>query len=572
MIEDVGNTVTYNGNGSATEFAYQFKILNKTDIKVILTDSDGTETLLTKDYYVDSEKNIVCYPGYATGAEIPESEQPPVLPTGWKLTIYRDVPITQETDLPGQYPFNAVEDMGDKLTILCQQLADGVNRSLKTSISDNSDLDITVPWQAGKSFRISEDGTKLELTDDPAKVTPQVQSLLSQTQAQAQIATANATAAANSASSANVYAANAKSYMETTKDYSENVNVFVPSVSSAGVLSWTNKAGLDNPTSVNIKGEKGEQGIQGLTGPKGEKGDTGAAATITIGTVTTGDAGTDASVTNVGTTSAAIFNFTIPRGEDGKDGGITIDSTLSTTSTNPVQNKVITNALAGKADASALATVATSGSYNDLTNKPTIPAAITVDSEVSSTSTNPVQNKAIYITIRDAIVELKKVIVTKANIADLATVATSGSYNDLSDKPNEYVLPQATADILGGIKVGDGLSVLDGLLSATASAANTGGIVAANLADNGYVKFANGLIVQWGNYTKGTRNTTIILPIATSATYAVIAVARTTNTVGCTGSQSCQYVSNVTTTSFQAGSYDSSNGYAGFWWMSIGKI
>lgn len=42
-----------------------------------------------------------------------------------------------------------------------------------------------------------------------------------------------------------------------------------------------------------------------------------------------------------------------------------------------------------------LASVATSGSYNDLTDKPTIPAASTVDSELSSTSTNPVQNKVI---------------------------------------------------------------------------------------------------------------------------------------------------------------------------------
>ena len=36
-----------------------------------------------------------------------------------------------------------------------------------------------------------------------------------------------------------------------------------------------------------------------------------------------------------------------------------------------------------------------SGSYNDLTNKPTIPAAVTVDNALSSTSANPVQNKVI---------------------------------------------------------------------------------------------------------------------------------------------------------------------------------
>ena len=76
---------------------------------------------------------------------------------------------------------------------------------------------------------------------------------------------------------------------------------------------------------------------------------------------------------------------------------------------------------------------------------------------------------------------------------------------------------------------------------------------------------------QWGVYTTGKHNVTITLPIATSVTYAVIAVARTTNSIGCTGSQNCQYVSNVTSKTFQAGSYDAGNGYAGFWWLSISK-
>lgn len=44
---------------------------------------------------------------------------------------------------------------------------------------------------------------------------------------------------------------------------------------------------------------------------------------------------------------------------------------------------------------SNLAKVATSGSYNDLSNKPTIPKAVTVDTELSGTSTNPPQNKTV---------------------------------------------------------------------------------------------------------------------------------------------------------------------------------
>lgn len=178
----------------------------------------------------------------------------------------------------------------------------------------------------------------------------------------ASTATAKATAAADSASAANNYAANAK-------NYSENVNVFIPSVSATGVLSWTNRAGLDNPASVNIKGDKGDkgdtgaQGIQGVKGDKGDKGDTGAqglkgdkgdtgatgapgaAATISIGNVYTGAPGTNVSVSNSGTSTNAILDFTIPRGNPGADGGVTVDAELSSTSTNPVQNKVVKTAI-----------------------------------------------------------------------------------------------------------------------------------------------------------------------------------------------------------------------------------
>ena len=58
-----------------------------------------------------------------------------------------------------------------------------------------------------------------------------------------------------------------------------NGTTFTPSVSSAGVLSWSNNGGLNNPTSVNIKGPKGDTGATGApgaTGPKGDKGNTGA--------------------------------------------------------------------------------------------------------------------------------------------------------------------------------------------------------------------------------------------------------------------------------------------------------
>ncbi len=50
----------------------------------------------------------------------------------------------------------------------------------------------------------------------------------------------------------------------------------------------------------------------------------------------------------------------------------TVDSSFVANSTNPVQSKVIKEALDLKANAADLATVATSGSYDDLTDKPTL--------------------------------------------------------------------------------------------------------------------------------------------------------------------------------------------------------
>lgn len=95
---------------------------------------------------------------------------------------------------------------------------------------------------------------------------------------------------------------------------------------------------------------------------------------------------------------------------------ITVDNALDALSTNPVENNVIYTALQAKANTSSLSTVATSGSYADLSNKPTIP-----------TKTSDLTNDSDFV-----------------ESTDLATVATSGSYSDLSSKPT---IPSKTSDL-----------------------------------------------------------------------------------------------------------------------------
>lgn len=65
---------------------------------------------------------------------------------------------------------------------------------------------------------------------------------------------------------------------------------------------------------INISAGSTQRGAQGIPGKDGE------AATIELGTVSTGDPGSDVIITNSGTPNAAVFNFTIPRGSQGEQG------------------------------------------------------------------------------------------------------------------------------------------------------------------------------------------------------------------------------------------------------------
>lgn len=78
----------------------------------------------------------------------------------------------------------------------------------------------------------------------------------------------------------------------------------------AGHYLWTKITFSDGKVAYSVA-------RQGNDGKNGTNGSNGAAATISVGTVTSG---TTASVTNVGTSSAAKFNFVLPKGDKGDPG------------------------------------------------------------------------------------------------------------------------------------------------------------------------------------------------------------------------------------------------------------
>jgi len=116
--------------------------------------------------------------------------------------------------------------------------------------------------------------------------------------------------------------------------WSKQVNLKGPAGENSTVPGPANTLTIGTVTdgdtaSATITGTAPDQTLN-LTLPKGDPGDDGAAATITIGTVTTGSAGSSASVINSGTSDAAVLDFTIPRGDTGASGSGTGDMVAAT--------------------------------------------------------------------------------------------------------------------------------------------------------------------------------------------------------------------------------------------------
>lgn len=378
-------SVTYNGTGSQTRFDFPFDYLRKSFVRVSV-DNEPMDN--TADYTIDS-RTVVFHDAppsnsviriyretdtsrlvvwadasvlKASDMTIQQVQQLHILEeandwtktnsivlndegNAWQGRNYRVSNVSDPTEAQDVVTKNYLENTEDSfvqrmnaIKTQTEQFANTAGNN-KDSAYKSAQAASTSAASAAESARLAE-GYKTEAENAKSNAslyatnakTSADNAAASKEAAQSAATTASnfASDARNSAGEAKTYKDNAKTYMDNAKNYSENVNVFLPSVSSAGVLSWTNKAGLTNPASVNIKGAKG---------------DTGTAASIKIGSVTTGAAGSAASVTNSGTASNVVLNFTLPRGKDGKDGGVTVDAELSATSVNPIQNKAVKDAI-----------------------------------------------------------------------------------------------------------------------------------------------------------------------------------------------------------------------------------
>ena len=225
-------------------------------------------------------------------------------------------------------------------------------------------------------------------------------------------------------------------------------------------------------------------------------------------------------------------------------------------------------------DQADLATVAKTGSYNDLKDKPTIPegadltgyakeswvegkgyttmaeveakgyltehqslANYALKSELPTFKTdlhgnvykiNSKDISALYDGNGDSISS------TYAKTANLSTVATSGSYEDLTNKPNlfsgnyqdltnkptipdAYTLPVASTDTLGGVKVdGSTITIADGVIS---SAGGSGSGVEAGT--DTVVEDGKLSTIYGGSYTRATKDYAMTIKSNTTTTVTI---------------------------------------------------
>lgn len=398
----------YVGNGSTRTFPFTFECPAEHPeyIKVYLMQDDGT-ALATSDYQLDMDARQITYP--SSGAALSE---------GKKLVIMRELPLQQMMNLVNNGPYFAedVELAFDENVMAMQQIAEKLNRSIIMSVDIDGDAFVNeVPFEAGKSFRIADDGKSIVLTEDPARVLPTVQNLATAAETSAKQARFNAESAANHVRAAERASQNAEEYADKAKEYSKNVNVFVPSVDDSGNLAWTNKAGLANPATVNIKGPQGAQG---------EKGDPGTGITIkgkydSLSALQAAHPKADEGDAYMAGTNLYVWNGSAwidcgnIKGDKGDKGDAGDTGAAGPQGPQGVQGLQGLQGPAGNAATITVGSVTTSapGTAAKVTNSGTSSAVVldfvlpkgkdgadggvTVDEALSDTSVNPVQNRAV---------------------------------------------------------------------------------------------------------------------------------------------------------------------------------
>ena len=129
----------YIGNGKTTKFAFQFPILEASHLKVVKQVSAapaGGAVQPSDEVVIPSTEYTVSGVGAPNGGEVTFKTAPA---SGEKIALVRDTPITQlyqYTELDS-FPAESHENALAKLTLICQELAEGLSRAIVVGVTDD---------------------------------------------------------------------------------------------------------------------------------------------------------------------------------------------------------------------------------------------------------------------------------------------------------------------------------------------------------------------------------------------------------------------------------------------------
>lgn len=258
-LETTVSKAVYTGNGATTEFPFSFKVWEKDQILVSVTDAQGY-VQETGEYSVTLS---------AGGGTVSYLHAGAPLPSGWKLALTRDMPFTQEDDYITGTRFDpeVIETALDKATAERQQLREQLQRAVILPPTSDEDPVMMAEQllQAEKSARASAAAAR-ESGSAAAACASQ--------------AAASASDAAASEHAAAEHEQTARQLLEGAQDTFLNINSIT---AEAGTLEPGQAAEAEFvPDSMRFffkipRGMPGAQGPAGATGQQGAKGDKGDA-------------------------------------------------------------------------------------------------------------------------------------------------------------------------------------------------------------------------------------------------------------------------------------------------------
>lgn len=139
-------SVVYQCDGRNKKFIFPYDFVQIEDIKLTIVDANGTEAVQVGNIDYDETNKTVIYPANGDA-----------LAVGNKVILERKTPISQDMDLPNEYPFENIEHATDKIILILQEMKAELDRSLKIRVDSDKNANEVAKDIVERSVKAAND-------------------------------------------------------------------------------------------------------------------------------------------------------------------------------------------------------------------------------------------------------------------------------------------------------------------------------------------------------------------------------------------------------------------------------